>query len=177
MALQGEPAMLEQAPPVQAMALQASPGAYVIRSNDELHVRVYNEQEMTGDYKVDGGGFISIPLLGPIHAAGLTMAQLERAITKRLAAGLFRDPKVSVQMANYAPFYIHGEVKRPGEFPYRPGLTIADAVASAGGYTYRADESKTFVTRAGTATESTYRTAPGIPVYPGDNIRVPERFF
>jgi len=166
-----EQVSLEQA------AMRASPGAYVIRSNDELHVRVYNEQELTGQYKVDGAGFVSIPLVGRIRAAGLTMAQLERAITTKLASGLFRDPRVSVEMANYSPIYIHGEVKRPGEFPYRPGLSLADAVASAGGFTYRADESRAYVTRAGTAAEAPYATAQRLPIYPGDNIRIPERFF
>jgi polysaccharide export outer membrane protein len=105
------------------------------------------------------------------------MAQVERAITTKLASGMFRDPRVSVEMANYSPFYIHGEVKRPGEFPYRPGLSLADAVASAGGFTYRADESKAYVTRAGTATEAIYPTVQRLPIYPGDNIRIPERFF
>jgi polysaccharide export outer membrane protein len=159
-------------------AVTASPGAYVIRANDELHVRVYNEQELTGQYKVDGAGFVSIPPVGRIRAAGLTMAQLERSITDKLAAGgLFRDPRVSVEMASFAPYYIHGEVKRPGELPYRPGLSLADAVASAGGFTYRADESKAYVTRAGAATETLYPTAQRLPIYPGDNIRIPERFF
>ncbi len=139
-----EQVSLEQA------AVRASPGAYVIRSNDELHVRVYNEQELTGQYKVDGAGFVSIPLVGRIRAAGLTMAQLERAITTKLASGLFRDPRVSVEMANYSPIYIHGEVKTPR----RSSRTDRDwphgrRSPPPGGFTYRADESKAYVTRAG----------------------------
>jgi polysaccharide export outer membrane protein len=72
---------------------------------------------------------------------------------------------------------VHGEVKRAGEFPYRPGLTIMDAVALAGGYTYRADEAAAFVTRAGSNVERGYPLDRSVRIYPGDNIRIPERFF
>jgi polysaccharide export outer membrane protein len=162
-------------------AIEAGPrdtyGAYVLRPNDQVRVQVYNEPNITGDYLLDSSGFLSVPLAGRVRASGLTTNQLERAIARQLNDGLLKDPRVNVQVSTYAPFYIHGEVKRAGEFPFRPGLTIVDAVASAGGFTYRADEDKVYVRRAGTSVELTYPLNARVPVYPGDNIRIPERFF
>lgn len=157
---------------------RASYGAYTIRPSDQLRIKVYDEQNITGDYQVDGSGYISIPLAGRIKASGLTPAQLERAIVGRLSSnGVLTKPDVSVQVTTYGPIYVHGEVKRAGEFPYRPGLTILDAVALAGGYTYRADEGAAFVTRAGSNIERGYPLDRSVRIYPGDNIRIPERFF
>jgi len=156
---------------------QAQAGTYPLRSNDQLRIRVYNEPELSGDYQIDGGGFVSVPLAGQVKAAGLTTGQLERAITSKLVKGLIRDPRVAVQILSYGPFYVHGEVKRAGEYPYRPGQTVMDAIASAGGFTYRANENKVYVRRAGTNIEDVYPADASIPVYPGDNVRVPERLF
>jgi polysaccharide export outer membrane protein len=156
---------------------RSSHGPYVLRPTDQVRVLVYNEPAISGDYVLDSSGTVSIPLAGRIKASGMTAAQLERVIVARLSAGLINDPKVNVQVATYTPFYIHGEVKRSGEFPYRPGLTVMDAVATAGGFTYRADERKAYVRRAGTNIEAVYPLDAKIPVYPGDNIRIPERFF
>jgi polysaccharide export outer membrane protein len=152
-------------------------GPYALGPNDQLRVQVYNEATITGDYVVDGGGFLAIPVAGRIKAAGLTPEQLERRITSKLNGGILKDARVTVQVTNYAPFYIRGEVKKPGEFPYKPGLTLGDAVALAGGYTYRADESKAFVRPAGTGAEITRPLDVDPSIAPGDNIRIPERFF
>ena len=156
---------------------RAQTGGYSLRPNDQLRVRVYNEPELSGDYQVDGGGFVSVPLAGQVKAAGLTTGQLERAITSKLVKGLIRDPRVAVQILTHGPFYVHGEVKRAGEYPYRPGQTVMDAIASAGGFTYRANEKKIYVRRAGANIEDAYPADATVPIYPGDNIRVPERFF
>jgi polysaccharide biosynthesis/export protein len=152
-------------------------GAYVLGPNDHIHVDVYGETELTNDYEVDGAGFVSIPLAGRIKASGLTTAQLAHSIMDRLKDGIINDPKVTVEMASYAPYYIQGEVKQGGEFVYRNGLTVSDAVAAAGGFTYRADEDRVYLRRAGQRTEQLYRLDTAIPVYPGDNIRIPERYF
>lgn len=152
-------------------------GAYTLGPNDQVHVQVYNEASITGDYVVDGAGFIAIPVAGRVRAVGLTTEQLERRITSKLNGGILKDARVTVQVGTYAPFYIRGEVKKPGEFPYKPGLTLGDAVALAGGYTYRADESKAFVRSAGASGEIVRPLDRDPPVTPGDNIRIPERFF
>ncbi len=161
---------------MRAQAGAPTPG-YLLHASDKVRVKVYNEAEITGEYEVDAAGFVSIPLAGRIRAAGTTPRQLERAIRARLRDGIITDPKVSVEIAAYAPFYIHGEVKRAGELPYRPGITVIDAIASAGGFTYRADEGKVFLRRAGSMVEDVYPTDLPVPVYPGDNVRIPERYF
>jgi polysaccharide export outer membrane protein len=138
---------------------------------------VYGENDITGEYEVDSGGYISVPLGGRVKAAGLTTRQLERAVAAALSKGLLRDPRVNAEIATYRPFYILGEVKRAGEYPYKSGLTVLDAVASAGGYTYRANESKVVIRRAGSSVEETHPLDAPVPVFPGDNIRIPERYF
>lgn len=150
---------------------------YILRPTDQVRVQVYNESSVTGEYAIDSAGFISVPLAGRIKAAGLTTLALEKSIAAKLNRGILKDAGVNVQVSGYSPFYIRGEVKKPGEFPYRPGMTVADAVALAGGYTYRANETKIFVRPAGVAQEHIYTLDTDAPVSPGDNIRIPERFF
>src|SRR5258707_4998236 len=119
------PAACTQAPQFAsyARADYAHVEAYVLRPTDQVRIRVYNEPEISGDYQVDANGLLSIPLAGSLRASGLTTAQVERAIASRLTKGIIRDPRVAVQILNYGPFYVHGEVKRGGEYSYRPGLT------------------------------------------------------
>jgi protein involved in polysaccharide export with SLBB domain len=151
--------------------------AYVLGPADRIRIKVYNESDITGEYEVNSAGFVSVPLAGQIRAVGLTTRQLESAIRSRLSEGIVNDPRVNVEIATYAPFYILGEVKSAGEFAYRIGLTVQDAIALAGGYTYRAYERKVYVRRAGSAFEEVYVLDGPIPVSPGDNIRIPERYF
>jgi polysaccharide export outer membrane protein len=153
------------------------PRTYVLRPNDQVRVQVYNEPNATGVYTLDGGGYVAVPLAGRVRAAGLTPAELERAITKHVDGNILKDPHVNVQVATYGPIYIRGEVKQPGQFPYAPGLTIGDAVALAGGYTYRADESVAYVRSSASPQEMARPLRTDVPVAPGDNIRIPERFF
>ncbi len=152
-------------------------GTYVLGPTDKVRVKVYGEPDVAGEYEVDSGGYVSIPLAGRIKAAGSTTHQLERAITAALSKGIVRDPRVNVEIALYRPFYILGEVKKSGEYPYRVGMTVLDAIASAGGFTYRANENKVYLRRAGSAGEEIYPLDAPVLIYPGDNIRVPERFF
>jgi protein involved in polysaccharide export with SLBB domain len=161
----------------RAQATMRAPSGYAFRANDRIRVKVFNEPEITGEYQIDASGFVSVPLAGRVRAAGNTAAQLERALMAKLTDGIINNPKVSVEIVTYSPFYIHGEVKRAGEFPYRPGVTVMDAVAAAGGLTYRADEAKVYVRRAGSPVEEIYPMHAPVPIYPGDNVRVPERFF
>src|SRR5262245_47279376 len=143
-------------------------GAYVLRPSDQLHIQVYEDPNITGDYQVDSGGFISIPLAGRFKASGLTAAQLALPIVSRLRNYVLKNPNVNVQITSYGSVYVHGEVKRGGEFPFKPGLTVMDAVALAGGYTYRADEFSIVVTHPGSDIERVYRLDRSIRVYPGD---------
>jgi polysaccharide export outer membrane protein len=155
----------------------SSAESYVLGPNDRIRLKVYGEPDITGEYEISNSGQVSIPLAGHITAAGATTRQLEKSIASALAKGIVRDPRVNVEIAQYRPYYIIGEVKKSGEYPYRHGLTVLDAVASAGGFTYRANENKVFLRRAGAGAEQTYPLDAPVPVYPGDNIRIPERYF
>ena len=161
-----------QTPPAAASA-----NRYVLGPTDRIRLKVYGEPDITGEYEINSGGQVSIPLAGHIKAAGTTTPQLERLIASALAKGIVRDPRVNVEIAQYRPYYILGEVKKSGEYPYRLGLTVMDAVASAGGFTYRANENKVFLRRSGAGVEETYALDAPVPIFPGDNIRIPERYF
>ncbi len=160
-----------------ARSVSIGPRTYVLRPNDQVRVQIYNEQNVSGVYTVDGGGMVSIPLAGRVRAAGLTPAELERSIKQHLTGTILTDPYVNVQVATYGPIYIRGEVKQPGQFPYVPGLTVGDAIALAGGYTYRANDSVAYVRPSGSSREVERPLRTDVPVSPGDNIRIPERYF
>jgi protein involved in polysaccharide export with SLBB domain len=155
----------------------SSAESYILGPNDRIRLKVYGESDITGEYEINNSGQVSIPLAGHIKAAGATTRQLEKAIAAALAKGIVRDPRVNVEIAQYRPYYILGEVKKSGEYPYRHGLTVLDAVASAGGFTYRANENKVLLRRSGAGKEETLPLDAPVPVFPGDNIRIPERYF
>ena len=121
---------------------------------------------------VDAAGYVNIALIGPVAARGLTAAALAQAIAARLREGYIREPHVSVEVEAYRPFYILGEVNNPGQYEYQNGMTVTNAVALAGGYTYRAKESEATIERGGCAIEAEPDTA----VLPGEVITVPERY-
>lgn len=149
-----------------------------IAAGDRLRLTVFGDQQMTGEYGVDDAGAISIPLAGPVAVAGKTPVDAAKAIASILRTmGLYRDPRVTVEVLTLAPFYILGEVNRPGEYPYRPGMSLFAAVATAGGYTYRADKGSVFIRKSNETVERSYRLNADIAVMPGDRIRVPERYF
>jgi len=161
----------------QTVTPASAAASYVLGPNDRVRLKVYGEPDIAGEYEVDNNGNVSIPLAGHIKAAGLTTRQLERSIASALSKGIVRDPRVNVEIALYRPYYILGEVKKGGEYPYRLGLTVMDAVASAGGFTYRANENKVYLRRSGAGAEEIYALDAPVPVFPGDNIRIPERYF
>jgi polysaccharide export outer membrane protein len=162
---------------VQTRTSASTADNYVLGPNDRVRLKVYGEPDIAGEYEIDSTGQVSIPLAGHIRAAGLTTRELERSISSALSKGIVRDPRVNVEVALYRPYYILGEVKKSGEYPYRLGLTVMDAIASAGGFTYRANENKVYLRRAGTTAEEVYALDAPIQVLPGDNIRIPERYF
>ena len=150
---------------------------YHLGAGDRLRVIVFGEQELSGEFFVSGGGKISFPLIGEVDAAGSTIPQLQKAIEAKLADGYLKQPRVSAEVLNYRPFYILGEVMKPGEYPYTNGLTVLNAVATAEGFTYRANKQKVFIKRATGDAEHEYPLTTATPVEPGDTIRIGERFF
>jgi len=156
---------------------RGSEGPYVLGPGDRLRIKVYNDADLTGEYEVNSAGFVSVPLVGQLKASGLTTHQLEQTIAARMKGSIARDPKLNVEIAAYAPFYIYGEVKKAGMYPFQPGLTVADAIATAGGLTYRANENTIYVQRAGSRSQQAVTLDVPAQIYPGDNIRVSERMF
>lgn len=154
-----------------------SVAAYRLGSGDKVKVNVFGEADLSGEFLVGDNGRIELPLIGAVQARGQTVTQFQNAVVARYSGGYLKDPKVSVSVLNYRPFFIQGEVGKGGEYPYKAGLTIQNAVAIAGGYTYRANTGKAFVRRAGQDQEVEIQTNQRVAINPGDIIRVPERFF
>lgn len=150
---------------------------YRLGAGDKVRVNVFGEEALTGEFLVSGGGMISLPLVGDIRAAGLTVAEFQRAVEEGLKQGYLLDPKVSAEVLTYRPFFVLGEVGSPGTYPYTNGLTVLNAVATAGGFTYRADTKRVFIRRGGGGDEEVYRLTTSTAVAPGDTIRIGERFF
>jgi protein involved in polysaccharide export with SLBB domain len=166
----------DRAPEVAAVSSGAG-FEYHLGAGDKLRIIVFGEESLTGEFFVSGGGKIAFPLIGDVEAVGLTIPELQAAIGAKLSDGYLKQPRVSAEVLNYRPFYILGEVMKPGEYPYTNGLTVLNAVATASGFTYRADTHKVFIKRAATSGEQQFPLTPATPVLPGDTIRIGERFF
>lgn len=155
-----------------------APAIYRLGPGDELRLAVYGFDQMTNTYTVSDDGLISLPMLSTVSAAGKTPTELEGAI-----AALLRDRQlapnanVSVQVQKYRPIYILGEVQKPGQYPYVPGMTVTTAVAIAGGYTFRANQKEAAVRRGAGGNIVAHRGGPDSTVLPGDTIKIPEAWF
>ena len=150
---------------------------YQLGSGDLLKVTVFNQEDLSGEYTVNGSGQISLPLIGTINAKNLTAKQVEQGIADKLKPDYLLNPRVSVQVLNYRPFYILGEVKEPKSYPYVDGMTYLNAVAIAGGYTYRAKKDHVLVIRMNDPQKRELTLNMDEKVLPGDVIHVEERFF
>ena len=148
-----------------------------LAAGDKIRLTVFGEDKISGEYELDPAGYLSLPLAGTIPAAGLSKIELAQSITKSLKSNYLRDPKVTIDVVNYRPIYVLGEVQKPGEYPYRSGLNVMSAIAVAGGSTYRASNSQVMIQRFGEAGLKQYALDAGVPVMPGDVIRLPERYF
>jgi polysaccharide export outer membrane protein len=142
-----------------------------------VKVTTYGEPTLTGEFQVTPAGIVAFPLIGDVQAAGLEPAALAGALEAKLGAGYVLSPKVAVEVLTFRPIYVLGEVQKPGEYPYTPGLTIRGAVAKADGFTYRANQKKVFVKRAGEAGETEYPLTADFAIMPGDTVRFSERYF
>ena len=155
----------------------AETAAYKLDAGDKLRVIVFGEMDLGGEYEVDGSGYVRLPLIGQLKAGGLAVNEFESSMKAALEDGYLRNARVSVEVINYRPFYILGQVNRPGEYPYVNGMSVLNAVATAGGYTYRANESTVYIRRRGASAEALARADQMTQVQPGDIITVRERFF
>lgn len=177
-------------PPVTASATAtagATPGSTTVSESsqddyrlgvaDKIRIIVFNEETLSGEFSVSDSGTLSLPLIGDVQARGRSPREVVKDITAKLADGYLREPRVSLDVLTYRPFYIMGEVTKPGEYPYTNGLTVMNSVARAEGFTYRANKGKVYIKRAGETEERRYPLAADLRVYPGDTVRIGERFF
>jgi protein involved in polysaccharide export with SLBB domain len=147
-----------------------------IQAGDKIRLIVYGEDTLSGLYDVSPSGTLSLPLIGTISAVGRSRAELERQIANRVSA-FVKDAKVTVSVIDFRPFYVMGEVLRPGKYPYESGLTAMSAISTAGGLTYRASRSVVLVQRSGEDVWHEYPLTGDVLVGPGDVVRIPERYF
>lgn len=150
---------------------------YRLGNGDKLKIIVFNHEDLTGEFTVDGMGNVSLPLVGTITAKNLTLSEFESKLKSTLSPDYVLNPKVSIQVLNYRPFYILGEVEKPASYPYVSGMTYLTAVAIAGGFTYRAKEDHVLVIHANDKEQKEKEMKMDLPVLPGDIIRVVERMF
>lgn len=151
-------------------------GEYVLGIGDKLRITVYGETELSGEFQVSSTGMVSMPLIGESKAQGTTVAKLKSIITSKLQDGYLKDPKVSMEVLSYRPFFIVGEVMKPGSYDYQNGMTVINAIALAGGYTYRADKDDIKLKRGGQNGKEE-KVKENTTVGAGDVVTVPERFF
>ncbi|MBI3419544.1 MAG: polysaccharide export protein [Proteobacteria bacterium] len=149
---------------------------YVLGVGDKVKITVFGESDLSGEFEVTSTGKVSMTLIGEVDAAGRTLSQLQSTITTKLLDGYMKDPHVSVEVGNYRPFFIVGEVMKPGSYGYVNGMTVINAIAMAGGYTYRADKGDITLRRGGNQGKEEKVEEDG-SVHPGDVVSVPERFF
>jgi protein involved in polysaccharide export with SLBB domain len=167
------PLMTATAQPAQAApAATSTAGDYRLGSADKIRVLVFNEPTLSGEFSVGANGALSLPYIGDIAASGRTAIEVSSEIQAKLADGFLVNPRVSVEVLSFRPFYILGEVMKPGEYPYSNGLTVLNA-----GFTYRADKRKVHVKAAGGGGEVSKPLTSDMSVQPGDTIRIGERFF
>ena len=151
---------------------------YGLGPGDQVRIITFGEDNLTGEFRVNDSGSIALPLIGAVHAAGLTSAELEAAVGAALRRGnLVRNPSVAVEIIAYRPIYVLGEVNKPGQYAYQPGMTVVTAVAVAGGFTYRAVQGYASVVRTSGETAVEGRANRQDLVRPGDVITVFERRF
>lgn len=177
-------AACSSSPPSQARAVAAAAtggesgvDGYKLGPGDRVRVTVFRHPDLSGEFQLDGSGAFALPLVGEIQGGGLSARQLETTIEEGLKdGGYLVNPEVGIEVLNYRPFYIIGEVNNPGSYQYVNGMTVINAVALAGGFTYRADQGDIIINRGGSQgpeVEGLLDTE----VLPGDIINVTERFF
>jgi len=177
-----DPTPIVSDPGMNLAPTRASGGAtasddYQLGPNDRMRIIVFGQPNLTGEYVLDGNGVLAFPLIGNVQANGMTPTQLQRAIADKLDPDYLRNPSVAVEVASRRPFYVVGEVQRPGSYPYVTDMTVLNAIATAGGQTYRANMSGFYIKRVVDGKTVRVAATQESRVQPGDTIQVRERFF
>ncbi|MBP2276019.1 polysaccharide biosynthesis/export family protein [Sphingomonas sp. PL20] len=150
---------------------------YKLGVADKVRIIVFDEPTLSGEFLVNANGSLSLPLIGDVRAENMTPTEVTQEIRTKLMDGYVREPRVSIDILTFRPFYIFGEVNKPGEYPFSAGLTVENAAATAGGFTYRADKKKVFIKHAGETESIRQKLTPDLKVRAGDTIRIGERYF
>jgi len=164
-------------PQVQTAQEVVSPDNYVLGQGDRISIQVFDEPDLTLESTVSANGVINYSYLGDLRVSGKTPFELEQEIAIALKNGFLVNPSVNVSVVQFRPFFIGGEVRAPGSYPYQPGLTLDKAIALAGGLTERASQRRMFVVKSGAPATDQTQTSLGDPVGPGDTITIKEGFF
>ncbi len=150
---------------------------YVLDAGDRVRITVFDQPDLTNTFSIDQSGYIAFPLIGAITARGKTVQELEGSIAAGLRGGFLRDPDVSVEVDRYRPIFVMGEVGSAGQYSYVPGMTVQNAIASAGGFSARANQDNVDITRQINGKVMTGRVVVSDPLLPGDTVYVRERLF
>jgi len=150
---------------------------YRLQRGDRLEIRVYGHEKLSGEFVLDGRGTVRFPLVGPVRLGGLTKGRAATRLVTRLKPDYLKDPQVGITILNPRPVYVLGEVEEPGSYPYRSGLTVTEAVALAGGFTFRADPDAIAIRRGQARSDRRRRAGSGTQVLPGDTVHVDSSFF
>ncbi|MGB1547253.1 MAG: polysaccharide biosynthesis/export family protein [Alphaproteobacteria bacterium] len=156
---------------------QTEVAEYYLGPGDKLNVTVFGHQDLSGEFEVDSSGFISMPLMGQVKVAGLTIRDLQQKLAERLDKEFIVDPRVSIEVRNFRPFFILGQVNKPGSYPYQSGIDIRQAIAIGGGFTRRAQTDAVVLIRRTAEGKVRYSATLDVPVLPGDTIEVQRRLF
>jgi polysaccharide export outer membrane protein len=154
-----------------------SDSTYTLGYGDRIQISVFNQEDLSGTYVLDGNGRFSMPLIGSVNAAGLSPSELESLLVSRFKPDYLVNPRIFVQVMNYRPYYLIGEALGTGAFPYVAGMTYLTAIAISGGFTYRAKQDHVFVIRGDDPEQKEIKLSVEEKVQPGDIIRVAERLF
>ena len=168
--VQDDPSVFNQVAPMTSVSYRLGP-------NDSVKIEVFDEPDLQTQTAVSGHGTIKFPLLGELRVAGMTVKDVEEDLTRRLEAGYLKSPKVTVSILTYRNFYVSGEARNPGAFPYREGITVLKAITLAGGWTIRAVKDEAQVLRIVNGEQQIITVGMEDPVQPDDIVIVPESFF
>jgi len=150
---------------------------YRLGAGDKLGITVFNEKELSMELRLSDAGSFLYPFLGEVVAKNKTIGDLQALLTQRLKEGYLVDPKVYVSILEYRPFFVNGEVGKPGGYPYQPGLTIRKAISLEGGLTPRASLNKIYVVHEADPTGTPRLTTLNAVLLPGDTITIDQSFF
>ena len=162
---------------MDAAAASSGSDVYRLGLGDKVRINAYGEPSLSGEYLVSGSGVVNMPLIGDVPAVGLTARELEAVLIARYSAGYLKSPKITVDVFDFRPYFVLGEVQKPGRYPSSEGMTVLNAIATAGGFTYRANTKTLFIRRVGDTQEHSVDASSNMMIKPGDVLRIGERYF